>query len=113
MLNTDKSDVREVAGCYKDSLKIPDSFVGIRETIRQEAATIGLGKNPRIPPFCVRPGEWPHIENINNEDISWFRTIDGNRPTEYVRNRQINITNIVSTIIVLNLTISQIGRAHV
>src|SRR5258708_32964247 len=87
MLNTDKSNVRQVAGRCKDPLKIPDSFVGIGETICQEAATIGLGKNPGIPPFCVRPREWPHIENINNEDISRFRTINCNRPTEYVRNR--------------------------
>src|SRR5207245_11591420 len=112
MRNTDKSDVRYVArGCI-DPFKIPDSFVGIGETMSQAAATIGPCKNAGIPPFGVRPGERAYIENINYEDISWFRTIDSNWPTQHMTDREIQITNIVSTVVVLNLTVSPVFAFH-
>src|SRR5438105_1967794 len=112
MLNTNQSDVRQVTGGGKDPLQIPDRFVGSGEAIRQEAATIALGKNSGKAPFGLWPGEGPHLENIHHEDIARFRPDDANGPTEDVRDGEVNITHIVRIVVVLNLAVRPVFAFH-
>src|SRR5579884_807917 len=112
MRNTNKSNIGDMAGGSMDPVQIPDSFVGIGEAISQEAATIGLSKDTCVSPLGVRPRKWSQIENVNDKHISRLGSFDCDRATEHVRDRKIDIADIVSTIVVFYLAICPVFAFH-
>jgi hypothetical protein len=47
--------------------------------------------------------EWLHICDVDNEEITWFTTFDVERACEVVDLCEVNITNVISAVVVSDL----------
>jgi hypothetical protein len=68
----------------------------------QEPAAIVLVKNAREPPRLVL--EWLYVLNLHEEHISRFGRFNLERAREIVDLSQVDVQDIVSTVIVLDLS---------
>ncbi len=67
----------------------------------EEPAAIVFVEDAREAPGLVLEGL--HVLDLNEEDIAWFGGLDLERPGKVVDLSQINVLDIVSTVVVLDL----------
>ena len=71
--------------------------------IGEEAAAIFLGENSRETPFIALEGS--HLEDVHDQDVAWLGAVHPDRPTQDVNHFQVDVSNILRVVVVLDLSI--------
>src|SRR5207245_851329 len=72
--------------------EIPDRLVRVGETVGEEAAAVGLGEDPCVPPALAgRVADLlrhrTEVEDVNDEQVTGLGTLDVDRTGQHVRMR--------------------------
>src|SRR5262245_31598410 len=70
--------------------------------LSKKTTAIRFGENTRKAPW--RGDESPNIDNVHHQNIPWLCPLDSNRSTQIVDLRELNIANVVGTVIVFDLS---------
>src|SRR5471032_2954856 len=92
----------------KESVKIPDTFLRIREMLGQETAAILLRKKAVETPLAFHLGAY--IEQVDHQQIARFSAVNTDRAGEKVDDRQVDIADVVSGVVVLDETAGPVVR---
>ena len=74
--------------------------------IGEETAAIFFGKNPGETPFITLEGT--HFEDVHNEDVARLGTVHPDRAAQDVNNFQVDVSNILRVVVVLDLSIGPV-----
>ena len=74
--------------------------------IGEETAAILCGENSSETPFITL--ECSHLEDVHDKDVAWLGTVHPDRTTQNVNNLQIDISNILRIVVVLDLSIGPV-----
>lgn len=85
-----------------DALKVPDSFCWLGVDLIEEAASVLLGKDSCEAPGLILQGL--HILDVDEKDIASICSFDLEWSGKIVDSGEIYITDVVCTVIVLDLT---------
>ncbi len=81
-------------------MEVPDRFLRLREMIGQEPAAVLLREEAVEAPGIVR--ECADIEEIHDQKIARFRTLDTNRAAEEMHDAQVDVAHVGSRVVVLD-----------
>ena len=74
--------------------------------ISEEAAAIFFGENSRETPFITLEGT--HLKDVHDEDVAGLGTVHPDRPTQDMNNFQVDVSNILRVVVVLDLSIGPV-----
>jgi hypothetical protein len=90
----------------ENALEVPNSFSGLGVYLVKKPATIVLVEYTRKSPWLMLEGL--HILNFNKQDITRFGFLDLEWSREVVNLSQVDVPDIIGTVVVLDLTTSPI-----
>ena len=89
-----------VTALGEHAMDVPDGLLGQWEVFGQEAAAVLLAEEAVEAPQAVLLGT--DVQQVHHQQVTRFSTFDTNGAAEVVHRAQVDVTNIVSTVVVFD-----------
>src|SRR5699024_4457185 len=111
----DSGDVTRACGL---SLEIPYGLVRVGELVDEKGTPVTFREDTGVPPALtgertrILLRERPHVQNVNDQQITWFRTADPDRSGERVDLGHGRVADVLGRVVVLDGAVEPLAAVH-